>query len=208
MAYSTIKKKNCKCSEDCKLWPTIGCMGYNFSHVPQELKDKYPEKFKRKKVRLRTQSEKSKLSRKLHDVQDNKLVANNASIEFDKKESWFRLIRTKLSGFCQCGCGKQSSKNDDQYFRHSCAHVFPKNNFHSIKYHPENYVERAFWGGCHTNMDERGLNKWPEFADWELIKEKFHLLAPLLTEEERKLKFYTNLENLIYYGNIDGKLIN
>lgn len=114
------------------------------------------------------------------------------------KEKWFRLIREKLTGTCQCGCGNKSQKKDDMYFRHSCCHIFPKSKFDSIKYHPLNYVERAFWGGCHGVMDDTSMDKWVNMADWDDIKEKFYELAPLLTDEERATKFYTHLEKLIY----------
>jgi hypothetical protein len=114
------------------------------------------------------------------------------------KERWFKARRKEMVGTCQCGCGNKSSKHDDLYFRHSAAHIFPKGLFESVMYHPLNFVERAFWGGCHTNMDERGLDKWPAMADWEDIKERFHTLAPLLTDEERATKFYTHLERLVY----------
>lgn len=49
-------------------------------------------------------------------------------------------------------------------------------------------------------MDEKGMDLWPNFADWDDIKEKFHQLAPLLTDEERATKFYKNLEYLIYHN--------
>lgn len=114
------------------------------------------------------------------------------------KEQWFKRQRKTLTGVCQCGCGNRSSKNDDIYFRHSICHVFPKSIFESVMYHPLNYVERAFWGGDHTNMDEQGLDKWPNMADWDDIKEKFHVLAPLLTDSERATKFYSKLESLVY----------
>ena len=45
---------------------------------------------------------------------------------------------------------------------------------------------------------ESGLDKWPNFADWEDVKEKFYVLAPLLTDEERATKFYSKLESLVY----------
>jgi CHASE3 domain sensor protein len=35
-------------------------------------------------------------------------------------------------------------------------------------------------------------------ADWDDIKEKFHQLAPLLTDEERATKFYSTLEKMVY----------
>lgn len=114
------------------------------------------------------------------------------------KEKWFKSIRKKLVGVCQCGCGNKSQKDDELYFRNSCCHIFPKRDFPSVMYHSLNYVERRFWGGCHTNMDEGGMDKWPNMADWDDIVEKFHVLAPLLTDEERANKFYTNLERLVY----------
>lgn len=119
------------------------------------------------------------------------------------KEKWFKARRVEMVGTCQCGCGMPSQKNDDLYFRHSAAHIFPKGIFPSVMYHPLNCVERRFWAtsitsACHTNMDEQGLDKWPAMADWEDIREKFFILAPMLTDEERATKFYQKLEKLVY----------
>lgn len=113
-------------------------------------------------------------------------------------EKWFNARRKQMTGTCQCGCGKPSQKKDDLYFRHSAAHIFPKAQFPSVVYHPFNWVERAFWGGCHTNMDQQGIDQWPNMADFDDIKEKFHTLAPMLTDEERATKFYSRLEELVY----------
>lgn len=113
-------------------------------------------------------------------------------------EQWFKAKRKELTGVCQCGCGKPSQKKDDTFFRGSCCHIFPKATFESVMYHPLNCVERAMFGGCHHNMDNNGLDKWPMMADWEDIKERFHILAPLLTDQERATKFYSKLEQLVY----------
>lgn len=113
-------------------------------------------------------------------------------------QKWFKIIRKKLTGICQCGCGQKSQKDDELYFRNSCCHIFPKRDFPSVMYHPLNYVERRFWGGCHSIMDDTSMDRWPGMADWDDIVEKFHVLAPLLTDEERGKKFYTHLERLIY----------
>lgn len=115
-------------------------------------------------------------------------------------EQWYKARRKELVGICQCGCGQKSQKNDDTFFRGSCCHIFPKADFESVMYHPLNCVERAMFGGCHHNMDNNGLDKWPLFADWEDIKERFHVLAPLLTNQERSTKFYHKFE-LLVYGN-------
>jgi hypothetical protein len=113
-------------------------------------------------------------------------------------DKWFEATRKKLVGVCQCGCARKSSKFEDDHYRASCCHIFPKRTFKSIMLHPLNYVERNFWEGCHSNLDNRSMDLWPNMADWDDIQEKFHHLAPLLTDEERKHKFYTHFEKLIY----------
>ncbi len=117
--------------------------------------------------------------------------------EMTLKEKWFKERRKDMVGVCQCGCAEPSQKKDDMYFRHSAAHIFPKKDFKSIMYHPLNWVERRFWGGHHTNMDEGGIDKWVNFADWDDIKAKFYALEPLLYEDEKKIKFYRIFSELV-----------
>lgn len=111
---------------------------------------------------------------------------------------FFNEQRKCMVGVCQCGCGKPSQKKDDTFFRHCICHIFPKKIFKSIATHPLNWVERTFWEGHHTNFDEQGVDRWPGMADWDDIKEKFHVLVPFLTDQERATKFYGMLEKLIY----------
>jgi len=116
-----------------------------------------------------------------------------------EKQKWFGARRKEMKGFCACGCGERSSKNDDVNYRSSICHIFPQRIFPSVQFHPMNWVERRFWiGGCHSNMDNKSMDLWPNFEDWDDIVEKFHALAPILTDEERATKFYTHLERLIY----------
>jgi hypothetical protein len=192
--YSSIKKKPCKCG--CGKPPTIGFKGYNHLCKPEFKKDILERQKRREVVKLTSR----KLRATMEPENEEKIKA--ILEEKQRLDKWFPLIRKKLTGVCQCGCGKPSSKNDDKYYKFSCCHLFPKSIFKSILDHPDNYLERAFWGGCHTNMDEAGMLKWKDKADWEQAKEKFHLLAPLLTDKERSHKFYRNLESLIYYGKL------
>lgn len=185
--YSTIQKKMCKCG--CGRNPTLSYNGYNYSCAPQEIKDKVGTK---RDVSKRKRANLNALSRKLHETQ------RELDPEKDYRETWFKNIRKKLTGTCQCGCGNKSQKNDDMYFRHSCCHIFPKSKFESVQYHPLNYVERAFFGGCHGILDDTSMDRWVNMADWEDIKKKFYILAPLLTDKERATKFYTHLEKLVY----------
>lgn len=116
----------------------------------------------------------------------------------NEMDLFFAGMRKKMVGVCQCGCGEKSQKSDDTFYRNCICHIFPKRIFKSIETHELNWVERTFWGGHHSNMDNRSMDLWPKFADWDDIKEKFHQLAPFLTPEERATKFYTHLEKLIY----------
>jgi hypothetical protein len=146
----------------------------------------------KKVYRIPKKSEK----KKIQEAKEKEIIGEGKT----EKEKWFLEIREKLVGTCQCGCGGKSQKNDDTYFRSSCCHIFPKNIFKSIALHPDNYVERAFFGGCHGNMDDRSMDLWINFADWDEIVEKFYILEPLLTENERTKKFYTKLKTLITHN--------
>lgn len=111
---------------------------------------------------------------------------------------FFERNRKRMVGVCQCGCARKSSKSEDDHYRSSISHIFPKRIFLSISTNDMNWVERNFWDGCHTNMDNKSMDLWVNMADWDDIKEKFHILAPLLTDQERAKKFYSHLEKLIY----------
>jgi len=113
-------------------------------------------------------------------------------------QKWFNERRKELTGTCQCGCGNKSEKYSDKKFRASCCHIFPQRLFPSIELHPLNFVERAWEGGCHSNMDNRSMGLWPNFEDWENIKARFFVLEPLLTEKERGKKFFSVLSGLIH----------
>ena len=114
------------------------------------------------------------------------------------KEKWFKARRKEMVGTCQCGCGQPSQKKDDMYFRHSIAHIFPQRLFPSIQFHRLNWVERRFWGGCHSIMDDTSMDKWKNMADFDDIKEKFFELSPLLSDEEKATKFFKHLSKLVY----------
>ena len=140
---------------------------------------------------LPKQSEKKKAE--LTDIKKDK--ANGILSPLD---IWFNNTRVKLTGFCACGCGEKSQKNDNKYYRHCCCHIFPKSKFKSIATHPQNYVERAFLGGCHSVMDDTSMERWPNMEDWETIKAKFYLLSPLIPAKEKANKFYGQLERLVH----------
>lgn len=139
-----------------------------------------------------------KYLRKISPKRQAKLDEQKESGTDQARDKFYESMRKKMVGVCQCGCGQKSQKSDDTFFRHCICHIFPKKIFKSIETHPLVWVERTFWGGHHTNLDEQGMDKWPAMADWDDIKEKFHVLSELLTDAERATKFYNNLSKLVY----------
>ena len=117
----------------------------------------------------------------------------------ERLDEWFLERRKELVGTCQCGCGQKSCKSDDMYYRFSICHIFPKNPnaFPSVATHPLNFVEMAFWGGCHTTLDTMGVGRWPNLSCWDDIKAKVLAMEPYLTSEEKGKKFYTQLIELV-----------
>lgn len=159
------------------------------ARIPRPKKIKQP--MRRKSVKKLAQEEEQK-----------KLLSSDGDTI---KEQWFKARRKEMTGTCQCGCGEPSQKKDDLYFRCSAAHIFPKHLFPSIEYHPLNWVERRFWAkssgdfnACHSIMDDTSMDRWPGMADWADIRERFFILAPLLTAEEITTNFYIRLEKLVY----------
>lgn len=147
-------------------------------------------------MKKKQQLEKAKLKTQLRQH-----IVNPNPKDLTQKEKFFQAARVKMVGVCQCGCARKSSKYDNDHFRSSCAHIFPQRLFPSIQFHMLNWVERNFWDGCHSVMDNTSMDRWVNMADWNDIKERFHELAPLLTDEERAHKFYGHLERLIYQNN-------
>lgn len=141
--------------------------------------------------------------KKVSDKRAAKIAESKpAEDEETEKQTWFNSRRREMTGTCQCGCGMPSSKYEDKFFRSSICHIFPQRAFKSIQFHPLNWVERKFWAtetvsACHTNMDNKSMDLWPNYADWDDIKEKFWVLSPLLTKNEKANKFYTHLYNLV-----------
>lgn len=163
----------------------------------------YSDRLRLIKLGLLPKEAVAKKKQPIKKVSDKK----KAELEAEKKErggedskldKFFENMRKKMVGVCQCGCARKSSKFENDYYRASISHIFPKSIFKSIATNELNWVERNFWDGCHSNMDNRSMELWVNFADWDDIKEKFYQLSTLLTEDEKSNKFYTQLEKLIY----------
>lgn len=178
MAFSTIERKKCKCG-NCNKYPTLGYGGYNYSCAPEEIKEKVGDK---KEFQIKKQNVRKAIRVKLRAEIRKKDEVTGGTY----KEAWFRARRRQMTGFCKCGCGNRSSRDDEDNFRSSCCHILPQRHFPSVQFHPANFIELAFWGGCHTNFDQKGSEHWHNLACWEEIKQKFLILYPLIKPEEHQ----------------------
>lgn len=115
----------------------------------------------------------------------------------ERLDEWFAERRKEMVGVCQCGCARKSSRNEDDNYRSSICHIFPKKAFPSVACHPLNWVELNFWDGCHTTFDNMGVDRWVNMACFDDIKEKFRLIDPYLAPEEKAKKFYQNLKSIV-----------
>lgn len=119
-----------------------------------------------------------------------KLGKKNSAVKASKPpvtlEQWFLDRRKEMTGVCECGCGKPSSKKDDQWFKSSIAHILPKSKVKSVATHPLNWIEMNHWDGCHTNMDNKGSDLWPNMACWDIIVQRFLLMYPSINPKERR----------------------
>lgn len=118
-------------------------------------------------------SEKKKAENAINTVEDAELQAA------------FLMFRKKMKGKCE-HCGGKSCKDDNKYWKHSAAHIFPKALFPSIKSHPLNFIELCFWEkSCHTNYDN-GMIEPYELKCWPKMQKSFITLYGLMTREEKK----------------------
>lgn len=168
---------------------------------------RYSDRFRLIKLGLAPKEAVAKPKKGIKPISDKKAAEmKEAKAELGEdetiKEKWFKRRRQECVGTCQCGCAMPSSKYDDKNFRSSICHIFPQRLFPSVQFHHLNWVERKHWAthstsACHTNMDNKSMDLWPNFADWDDIKEKFKQLSPSLTDKERATKFYKHLEWLV-----------
>lgn len=126
-----------------------------------------------------------------------KRMADDSRPDEVKLDEWFLECRKQMTGICSCGCAGTSSKKEDDFYRCSIAHIFPKAYFKSVATHPLNWVELNFWEGHHTNFDNNGVEKWVNMACWDDIKAKVLAMEPYLTPEEKGRKFYQALIHLV-----------
>jgi len=100
-------------------------------------------------------------------------------------ERWFLDRRKEMTGFCK-HCGGQTTRDNDEFYKCSIAHILPKAYFKSVATNEHNWIELCFWNNsCHTNLD----NKMLDLIDlncFDLVIERFAKMYPSIAKEERR----------------------
>lgn len=97
---------------------------------------------------------------------------------------WFEERRIEMIGKC-AHCGSKSCKDNDEYYKFSICHILEKSHFKTVATHPLNFVELCFWSpSCHTNWDN-GVLLTSDLNCFDTVVERFLILYPLLTKEEK-----------------------
>jgi len=188
---SHIKVKTCKCG--CGGMPTMGWQGYKYSHAPQELKDKQTKK----QVERRLRANKAQISRKLHQVANDKgmqIKSNFGAVMIPQGQlaGWFVDRMGKCEPKCE-NCGKVGlflKKPEFKVLWKSCqAHLLPKRHFKSLETHPLNgmVLGSGFSGLCHCHDTyDSSWEKAAKMPIWEEVVRRFKIMYPLITQEEHR----------------------
>lgn len=123
-----------------------------------------------------------KSAKKIQQEKEEKAERVGGGSELDR---WFKERRKQMTGICQ-HCSGKTTKNSDQYFRHSIAHLLPKNLFKSIATHPENWLELCYFDpSCHANYDNHTLD-FIQLNCFDDAVKKFAAMYPDIAPKEKK----------------------
>lgn len=160
MAYSSIKRKHCRCSDDCPKMPTISFGGYYYAHTPQEIKDAQGLKAKkgyqaaRSKANLNAISRKVKSYAKENDALKSpnlglKTLITKADEVFSK---WVRSRDADKNGNVACVCCGKIYNLKDKTLRGDT--VVQALHFVVRGVYSYRYSETAVNAGCcYCNLD-------------------------------------------------------
>lgn len=172
MAYSSIRVKKCKCSENCDKWPTLGFSGFFSAHAPEEIKERESAKTRkyRKSLRSNIQTKVRSLNTKEKDLLEKR---NNLNL-------WYSARRYEMTGRC-LECNRSTNKESDKYFRWSVSHIVPKSLVESVSLHSQNWLELC---QDHHNLYDSTFEAASKMKIFQEAKRKFQQFKDLIPPEE------------------------
>lgn len=169
-----IKKKLCKCG--CDKMPTMSCQGYNYSCMPDELREKVGDK---KKLQQKKSNAAKYASTKL------RMMKSKEDTELDL---WFRRIALEIEKNPHCmECNAWISK---PFYKAATAHIFPKgeNYFPSVATNPHNYLILGAGCGCHDKTHR--IDTFSKMKIFPIAIEHFYQFEKEIKENHKYLSIF------------------
>ena len=178
MAYSTIKRKHCKCEEGCKKMPSMGFSGYYYAHAPQEIKDKQGLKAKRGYQNSLSRTRSNALAKKVRSYGKENVGIKTPEIK--SQEQWYLDRRDEMLNVCaECGAG--TNVKDDKYYRWSVCHIVPKSLVPSVATYEHNWIELC---QHHHQEFDNTFDRAAAMKCFQEAKMKFRLFQKLIPANE------------------------
>lgn len=160
MYNSTIKRKYCRCSDDCTKMPTISFGGYYYSHAPQEIKDAQGLKAKKGYQDARKRANLNSLSKQVKEYAKDKgaLKSSNSGLKTlmakadEVFSKWIRNRDADKNGNVACVCCGKIYNLKDKTLQGDT--VIQALHFVVRSVYSYRYSETAVNAGCcYCNMD-------------------------------------------------------
>lgn len=171
-----IKRKKCKCAEDCEKYPTLGYKGYYVYHFPGEIK--------KQKTNIKMYT--SRISRQLHEVQSKLSAATK-----EKTKSDYLKIADILFGAYIKRRDSDSQGNVNCVCCGGTFNIKDKTNEGDMVVQNLHFVSRGTYSlrfneiNCHAGCTHCNLNMHLE-ADGLAFKRYKRFLIDAVGEEEVK----------------------
>lgn len=137
---------------------------------------------KQKKVYKIPKKSPKKLKQEAEDKSNFKSGKSKGNKEIGR---WFDERRKEMTGICM-HCGGKSTKDNNDYWLFSIAHILPKRLFKSVATHPLNWIELCYFSpSCHANFDNYTIDI-TELNCYDTVIERFIAMYPDIDPKERK----------------------
>lgn len=174
MAYSTIKKKHCRCQPDCPKWPTLGYSGYFASHSPKEILEKVGTK--------RDVTKRNRDARNRTRILINKKPNEEKNIQ----ELWWIMVAAVIRANPRCW--ETNEYIPEKYYRAASCHILPKAIFPSVAHHPKNFLVLSASNGSHDKTHR--IDTFCKMKVWPIAVDRFLEILPYVKERHKILDLF------------------
>jgi hypothetical protein len=96
-------------------------------------------------------------------------------------QKWYEMVATFIMANPHCmECDTWIAPG---YYKAASAHIFPKEEFPSVKYHPLNFLILGAACGCHQRSHT--IDKFKKMQVWPIAAKRYELFAPEILETHK-----------------------